>query len=124
MSADETQRVYMGAINGIVISCAKAPANDTSISDLKKVMKNTENMMKSDGADVLKPVYERNINGQKYQAFKVKAIDDEENVYYSEQFACLHKGYGYIFVITCSEIMYSEHAKAEIDKIISSIKFE
>lgn len=123
MPSDDTGAVYIGAVNGVMVSCIKMPASDVTTSELRKMMKNSENMLKEEGAVVLKSVYERTINNKKYQAFRVKSTDDEGSIYF-DQFVCIHKGYAYILSTTCPEIMYSESTKAEIDEIIGSITFE
>lgn len=123
LSTDDSSMTYVGGVNGVFVACMKVPATDASTSDLKKIMKSAETELKQEDAVILKPVHEKVINNQKYQAFQAKAIEDEEYVYL-EEFACTYKGYVYIFFVSCSEIMYSESAQEEISNIIESIKFE
>lgn len=123
MASDDSSVTYVGPINGAVITCMKIPAVNVTAHDLKNMMKESENSLKEEGAVILETVHEKTINNQKYQAFRARATDDEEAAFL-EQYACIYKGSVYVFNIVCSEIMYSESAKAEISDIIGSIRFE
>ena len=87
-------------------------------------MKDAENALKEEDAEILKSVHEKTINNQKYQAFQAKSTNEDDGTAYLEQFACLYKGNLYVFSIACSERFYSESAQAEIKDIIESITFE
>lgn len=123
MTSDESSIAYLGAVNGVLVSCIKVPASGATASDLRKMMRNAENGLKQEKAIVLKSVYEKTINNLKFQAFNVKSTTDEGTAY-MEQLACLYNGNAYVFSIACSEIFYSESTQAEINNIINSIKFE
>jgi len=120
---NDNAMTYVGSVNGVYISVIKGQAADVTTSDLKKMMKNVETEMKSSGSEITKATHEKTINNKKYQVFQAKSTE-ENTVVYAQQYACIDKGYIYIFTTTCDELSYSESAQAEISEIINSIVFE
>ncbi len=123
LESDDSSVAYVGSVNGVVVSCVKIQTSGATVSDLRKMMKDSENALKAEGAIVLESVHEKMIHKQQYQTFRVKTEDDDETAYL-EQCACIYKGSAYVFTTICSEIMYSKSAQAEISDIIESIRFE
>lgn len=124
MGADESSAVYMGSVNGVIISCTKSQsANITSTQDLKKLVKDVQEQLRANGAVIVNALSEKTINGQKFQTYRAKTTEDDETSYI-EEYACIYKGSVYVITALCSEMMYSQHAQEEIKEVMASIKFE
>lgn len=113
---------YTNPVNGVTVACVRIAAVGATAGDLKNMMITTENQYKENGAITLKTMSEERINNQKFLNFRVKTTEDEPTIV--EMYSCINNGYVYLFTIGCTELSYSENTKAEMKKIVESIKFD
>lgn len=121
--ADDNSMSYIGPVNGVYVMCSRIPSNGMTTTEFNKAMKESERALESEGATILKTLYDVKIDNKKFYAFSAR-VTNEEGVAYLEEYACSYNNYIYLFTISCSEISYSQSTRNEIIDIINSIDFE